>query len=212
MNLFDNSMSMEGGGMITGTWQNTKTGDIVTVRDSYIDGEDMVIVLTNGRQLTMDQFSDYVQVDTTSQDLINMEKNKKENARQKLLFDGMGEAPKAHAQPTPTKQLLAQLGDDSLMEVEPVKQEDNTKENIEANMPKTKNDVSEAVDMVMKVLDKSPEPEIIVKVDWPDFPNDAVNTLKQFFNVTDKDIVDAVVAKYCKIEALRDAIEQWFGK
>ena len=55
--------TMGGGGpIISGQWINQRTGEQVTVRDSYMDGENMFVVLTNGQTLNMDEFQDYIQM------------------------------------------------------------------------------------------------------------------------------------------------------
>ena len=112
-----NQMMGGGGPMITGQWINQRTGERVTVRDSYMDGENMFVILTNGRQLTMEEFQDYVQM---SDDVYDEKGNKignekplqKKTAKKKaaydpnLVFDGMDST----AQPIQSdlqKQILA---------------------------------------------------------------------------------------------------------
>jgi len=54
-------MNEHGSGMIPpGKWVNTQTGEEVYVRDSLIDGDKMVVI-TNKGQLSMDEFSKYIQ-------------------------------------------------------------------------------------------------------------------------------------------------------
>ena len=47
---------------ITGTWSNRLTGDTIVVRNTVIDGDNMLIFTADGRQLTMEEFQNYVQV------------------------------------------------------------------------------------------------------------------------------------------------------
>ena len=48
--------------MITGSWMNKRTGERITVRNSIIDGDDMILITDKG-QLSMTEFSnDYIQV------------------------------------------------------------------------------------------------------------------------------------------------------
>ena len=47
---------------ITGTWVNRMTGDKVVVRSTIIDGDDMLIICADGRQLKMSEFQNYIQM------------------------------------------------------------------------------------------------------------------------------------------------------
>ena len=47
---------------ITGTWVNRMTGDKVVVRSTVIDGDDMLIICADGRQLKMSEFQNYIQM------------------------------------------------------------------------------------------------------------------------------------------------------
>lgn len=54
----------DGGPIMDGTWFNPKTGDRFTVRDSFFEDNNYVVVTTDGRTLTYNQFQNYVK-DTT---------------------------------------------------------------------------------------------------------------------------------------------------
>jgi len=59
--MFDNGMMIEGGGpMLTGNWVNPKTGDFFTVRDSFFEDDDCIIITTDGRRLNYKLIQDYV--------------------------------------------------------------------------------------------------------------------------------------------------------
>ncbi len=47
---------------ITGTWVNRLTGDKIVVRNTIIDGDDMIIICADGRQLKMSEFQNYIQM------------------------------------------------------------------------------------------------------------------------------------------------------
>lgn len=55
---------INGGVMMSGTWTNPHTGDSFTVKDCLIeDNAGAVIYTTDGRRLSMDMISDYIQSD-----------------------------------------------------------------------------------------------------------------------------------------------------
>ncbi len=64
MNQFGNNEPQFGGGSMTisGNWINKNTGKQVIVRDSIIDGDDMIVITDQG-QISMNDFSNnYIQV------------------------------------------------------------------------------------------------------------------------------------------------------
>jgi len=48
-----------GGAMITGKWINKKTGQVINVRDSFIEGDNNMILMTDKGQLSMEEFTKY---------------------------------------------------------------------------------------------------------------------------------------------------------
>ena len=47
---------------ITGVWVNRLNGKKITVRNTIIGGDNMVILTSDGQQLTMNEFQDYIQM------------------------------------------------------------------------------------------------------------------------------------------------------
>ena len=52
---------MMDGPTIEGVWQNPKTGDFFTVRDSYMEDDDFIIIATDGRRFNYKMLNDYYQ-------------------------------------------------------------------------------------------------------------------------------------------------------
>ncbi len=64
MGIGSSDVLFDGGPIMEGTWFNPKTGDRFTVRDSFFEDNNYVVVTTDGRTLTYSQFQNYVK-DTT---------------------------------------------------------------------------------------------------------------------------------------------------
>ena len=188
-----------GGGMITGTWYNPKTKKKVTVRDSYLDGEDMVILCTNGESMSMNEFSNFIQI-TNDDDIKELERGNA-TSKEDILFEGMGEKPSQ-----PNFGVISQLGDESLIK--------QTLETIKEPKPKENTKPTDSSlssnEMVLKVLEKSPSPKIHLSIEWEDYPSNEMNMLKNIFNITDEQISNTILNKYCTLDVLKEAFQKYF--
>lgn len=219
-------MAMMGGGgpMITGQWINQRTGERVTVRDSYMDGENMFVILTNGRQLTMEEFQDYVQMsddvyDEKGNKIGNEKPSQKKTAKQKaakpaydpnLVFDGMDST----AQPVQSdlqKQILAAEAAELGLNQDDSPQNYGVEPQDIPLVPKYSK-VTEQEQMIMKILDKTEKPQISFNVSWDAYPNNELKMLKEYFNVTNDDIAKAIIKKYVSKEDLDNIVSEWVNK
>lgn len=194
-------MDMEGGPMISGEWMNTKTGEKVVVRDSYIDGDNMVVLLTNGKQLTLDEFNDYVQMsnevydehgnvignaDTTPTPATSKPQRPAVDASK--LFEGMGDAPTVTPSvPTATmhQELEPPIYDNPVIRIKDDKQV-----------------------MIEKLFDKTSWPLFTVSIDWKDCPELQIEMLHDIYDITPEDISQTIVNKYLaeNLTALKDTL------
>ena len=216
-------MAMMGGGgpMISGTWINQRTGEQVTVRDSYMDGENMFVILTNGQQLTMEEFQEYVQMSEDEYDergnkmaLKSQTTQKKADNKKKpsydpnLVFDGINTNVAAPVQSDLQKQLLAaeaqELGLNEEVNAGVIPQDIPL---VPAHTP-----VTEQEQMIMKILDKNDAPQISFNVSWNSYPKKELEMLKEYFNVTNEDIAKAIIKKYVNKEDLDRIITEWVNK
>ena len=60
MMMMDNSM---GGPLMMGTWYNPKTGDSFTVRDTFFEDNNLIVMTTDGRRMDYNMISQYVKSD-----------------------------------------------------------------------------------------------------------------------------------------------------
>ena len=219
-------MAMMGGGgpMITGQWINQRTGERVTVRDSYMDGENMFVILTNGRQLTMEEFQDYVQMsddvyDEKGNKIGNEKASQKKTDKQKpaydpnLVFDGMDSTAQP-AQPVQSdlqKQILAAEAAELGLNQDESPQNYGVEPQDIPLMPQYSK-VTEQEQMIMKILDKTEKPQISFNVSWDAYPNNELKMLKEYFNVTNDDIAKAIIKKYVSKEDLDNIVSEWVNK
>ena len=74
---------MMDGPTIEGVWQNPKTGDFFTVRDSYMEDDDFIIIATDGRRFNYKMLSDYSQTNQKIEEL----KHSRDMIRRKMEQD-----------------------------------------------------------------------------------------------------------------------------
>lgn len=216
-------MAMMGGGgpMITGQWINQRTGERVTVRDSYMDGENMFVILTNGRQLTMEEFQDYVQMsddvyDEKGNKIGNEKPSQKKTAKKKpaydpnLVFDGM-DSTAPPVQSDLQKQILAAEAAELGLNQDDSPQNYGVEPQDIPLVPKYSK-VNEQEQMIMKILDKTEKPQISFNVSWDAYPNNELKMLKEYFNVTNDDIAKAIIKKYVSKEDLDNIVSEWVNK
>lgn len=88
----DYGMMMEGPS-ITGNWQNPKTGDFFTVRDSFMEDDDFIIITTDGRRLNYKMLQDYSQTTDKIEELKHyrdLMKRKREQEEDDKLIGKIG--------------------------------------------------------------------------------------------------------------------------
>ena len=234
MDLGVMSTMAEGGPMITGQWINQKTGEQVTVRDSYIDGDDMYIMLTNGKQLTLSEFQDYVQMSEETYDergnnlgtqpQTSFREAKKGDTNKKkptydpnLVFDGIDTNKKTSVQGMSDlqKQILADeaasLGlntddtDDTIITV-------SDEPTVQHKVIQPFDEASEKEQMIMKILEKTENPKISFNVSWEGYPNKELKMLKEYFNISNEDISKAIIKKYVTRNEIEKIVTEWIEK
>lgn len=197
--------TMGGGGpMVTGQWINQRTGEKVTVRDSYMDGENMYVTLTNGRTITMEEFQDYIQMGDEEYDVNGNKKlaSSKPTAKQKkqtydpnVVFDGLD--AKSDTSDLQKKLLAKEVEEFGSTEEQTVMKQESTQQS------------SSSQDMIMKILDKTAAPHLIFTVEWDEYPVNELKMLKEYFNVSDEDIAKAIISKYVNTEDINKTVTDW---
>lgn len=218
-------MDAAGGPMISGDWMNIRTGEKVTVRDSYIDGEDMVVLLTNGRQLSLDQFQDYVQMSEEEYDekgnLIGKAEAKPAQPKpagpkldEALIFDGMEQTvsrdatvPESKDEPEVTTADTYTSGEQAYADWDAVRNHDA--EQIEQLSKKNKLQ-SEEDKMLETLFKKTAYPKINVIFDWKGCPFEELKMLSNIYDIKPEDIASHITCRLMRAQGkeLRDSLHE----
>ena len=192
---------------ITGTWVNRMTGDKVVVRSTVIDGDDMLIICADGRQLKMTEFQNYIQMsddnsngnDTSVSldDIRGLEKERRvvvsaTNNRQALYYDNPYED---------NSQYITNNHEPYREFIEKPQIEEKPKQ------------VSESEKLLNKLFEKIElDAELKVDLNCINFPSKELNMLRAIYDVTAEDISDYIVNNIINIDVFKSAVTQYVNK
>lgn len=160
---------------ISGRWLNKRNGQIINIRNSVMDGDNMIIITDKG-QISMTEFSrDYIQASDDIYDetgkIIGHEEVKHEDYAENpdwLQIQEMINTPHMHNVNQHKQPVI------------------NTNEQI-----------------IKKVFDKlTTYPKINVDIKWDDFPEAQMQTLVNFLDISIDDISKYIIKNYVNVEAL----------
>lgn len=160
---------------ISGRWLNKRNGQMINIRNSVMDGDNMIIITDKG-QISMTEFSrDYIQASDDIYDetgkVIGHEEVKHEDYAENpdwLQIQEMMNTPHMHNVNQPAKPVI------------------NTNDQI-----------------IKKVFDKlTTYPKINVDIKWDDFPEAQMQTLVNFLDISIDDISKYIIKNYVNVEAL----------
>ena len=160
---------------ISGRWLNKRNGQIINIRNSVMDGDNMIIITDKG-QISMTEFSrDYIQASDDIYDetgkIIGHEEVKHEDYAENpdwLQIQETINTPRMHNVNQPKQPVI------------------NTNDQI-----------------IKKVFDKlTTYPKINVDIKWDDFPEAQMQTLVNFLDISIDDISKYIIKNYVNVEAL----------
>lgn len=160
---------------ISGRWLNKRNGQMINIRNSVMDGDNMIIITDKG-QISMTEFSrDYIQASDDIYDetgkVIGHEEVKHEDYAENpdwLQIQETINTPRMHNVNQPSKPVI------------------NTNDQI-----------------IKKVFDKlTAYPKINVDIKWDDFPEAQMQTLVNFLDISIDDISKYIIKNYVNVEAL----------
>lgn len=183
----------------TGKWINMRTGQTILVKDTFTEGDRMTVMCSDGRMIPMSEFSrDYVQMDESQQ--IGQQPQPTQPSRpaldENLLLKGMGQRPVEASKP------VIDMPQDNTSYIG---EHNNSYGGRWDNGNYVIGDVESAKtnSLVDKLLEKCKSPVITVDLKWDNAPINELNMLKTIYDVTDEEIVDAVVEKFVSLEAIK---------
>lgn len=188
---------------ITGTWVNRINGDKITIRNTFIDGDNMIIQTTDGRQVSMIEFQNYIQMGDDEYDesghiighanggVSNIENI--ENER-RVIVNGSRQT--------------TNINNNAQMERTVI---DKTIEPTEQKTRSTVNTVEKESDILLRKLFEKIELDIDVKVDLDctNFPSKELNMLQTIYDVSTDDISAYILKHIINDEVIKSAVSRY---
>ena len=187
-----------GGDMISGKWINKNDGSIISIRNTVMDGDNIILITDKG-ELDMNSFSkNYIQVSDETYDnngnvvstndkfdISEMTSNYNETSVNTFDNETFNKLTKGI---TNTHQQNA----NSSIHIETTNTSDNFK-------------------LIDKVFSKvKHEPSINIDISWIDFPNDKVQMLMDTFDVDKNEISEYIYNKYLNKYIIIKSLSKYF--
>ena len=197
---------------ITGTWVNRMTGDKVVVRSTVIDGDDMLIICADGRQLKMSEFQNYIQMS---------DDNSNGNDTSVSLDDIRGLEKERRVVVSATNNRQALYNNpyefnnhyDSGIQYTTNNHEPYREFIEKPQIEEKPKQVSESEKLLNKLFEKIElDAELKVDLNCINFPSKELNMLRAIYDVTAEDISDYIVNNIINIDVFKSAVTQYVNK
>lgn len=183
------------GPIMQGNWYNPRTHDIFTVRDSFFEDNNYVVMTTDGRCLNYNQIQEYIQTDTSLEQLKEMlEKEKAEKEKHEDI-------------PAEIKSILANENEDPYSEYmipdddiygkslgninqRPLTSSTSTNPNQHIYSIKEDKPISINRTIIEKGLKNANGPKITITVDWNDYPESEISMLTGMMDIPHEEIAE----------------------
>ena len=187
-----------GGDMISGKWINKNDGSIISIRNTVMDGDNIILITDKG-ELDMNSFSkNYIQVSDETYDnngnvvstndkfdISEITPNYNETGVNTFDNETFNKLTKGIA-------TTYQQNANSSIHIETTNTSDNFK-------------------LIDKVFSKvKHEPSINIDISWVDFPNDKVQMLMDTFDVDKNEISEYIYNKYLNKDIIIKSLSKYF--
>ncbi len=186
---------------LSGTWINPKTEEQICVKDCIIEDGQMVILTTNGRQYSYDQFQQYTKI---SDKKLGYKPPKKQRTTIKQPQEN-STSNTLTTKLTNTGDELYKIEDESIF-YDPITTAVNPHPQ---TIPTTTIPPNKSSNPVYQALDNLPideQPMISVDVSWDN--NEIVEFLTKYMGASIDDIVECVVEKFCNYDSIKEIIKE----
>lgn len=191
---------MEGGPQITGKWFNPHSGDVINVRDSLIDGDEMYLITDKGR-MSMQQFQQYLQVDEN-------EVIPNESALAQSFTDIKSQLAATATNDGALSPDLDIFVDKTIQELPKTNNEQPIfQQPVQSSATVNTHKENKSFEMIDKIFTKSnivPKIKLIIEDD--NFPYNELAMLMEYFEVSPDDIAEYVKDKFITGDIIKDCI------
>lgn len=179
---------------ITGSWKNYRTGEVINIRDTIIEDNQLIGISDRGMQIPFSKLSSFVKLDSREPsrgpDYSNVSKPTVKKAQPKPFVDDVD------------REYNANYNADVMSEYE---DEANRLLNTPirpAVQPVQQPTINPAITKVLEGLAEKDRPEINIDIEWNEVP-EGIMFLKKYLDISEGDIVKACIDKYIDLDQIR---------
>lgn len=191
---------------ITGKWINRLTGDTITVRNTFIDGDNMIILTADGRQISMNEFQNYIQMGDDEYDT-----NGHKIGSSSTGIGNIMEIEKERRVTLGHNNNISKKVIDNSFEDPFEKQIDKGRE--QKIKKKVTKEISESEKLLNKLFEKiNLDVDVKIDLNCTNFPTKELNMLQMIYDVTIEDISNYIIKNVINEEAFRSAVSTYIKK
>lgn len=192
------------GPVMSGTWYNPKTGDSFTVRDTFFEDNNYIVITMDGRRLDYNFIQNYVKSDSP---IPKMEQPKKTNNTPEIPQEVLSEIS------NDMEDFI--LEDDMLLlqtKTAPQKEIISSKRINLDNLSDNKTDSKPTNYYIIdKALSKVKKPKFELKCKWDKFPKQEIEMLKDIMDIDLSEIKDYIFEKFID-ESYKEDLKKQLSK
>lgn len=198
------SFSLDGP-VMSGTWYNPKNGDSFTVRDTYFEDNQYMVITTDGRRMDYNMIQNYIKSDTP---IPKMEQPKTTQQSNQIKIGNIED----------TGNEIISNYDEMILEDDALLLQTKTSPQLEftssrrINLDGYKNDTKPTNYYIIdKALSKIKKPKFELKCKWDKFPKQEIEMLKDIMDISLDEIRDYIFEKFID-ESYKDELKKQLNK
>ena len=182
---------------VSGKWTNIHNGKEIFVRDSFIDGDDMIVRTIDGSIIPMTEFSNnYVQSEEVD-----------EATARSVIQQPVAPQSYGDIKPDFGEKVILKNDDTKDNNIKP-NNLDTTSRYVETHKEdKVEDKLFRKKTMIGKIFEKiSTKPNINLTFDWTEYPEKEMSMLMEYFDVSNDDIANYIYKTYFNENIIKESI------
>lgn len=182
---------------ISGKWTNIHNGQEIFVRDSFIDGDNMIVRTIDGNIIPMTEFSNnYVQSEEVD-----------EATARSVIQQPVAPQSYGDIKPDFGEKVILKNDDTKSNNIKP-NNLDQASQHVENHKEdKIEDKLFRKKTMIGKIFEKiSTKPNIKLTFDWTEYPEKEMSMLMEYFDVSNDDIANYIYKTYFNENIIKESI------
>ena len=182
---------------ISGKWTNIHNGQEIFVRDSFIDGDNMIVRTIDGNIIPMTEFSNnYVQSEEVD-----------EATARSVIQQPVAPQSYGDIKPDFGEKVILKNDDTKSSNIKPNNLDQASQHVENYKEDKFEDKLFRKKTMIGKIFEKiSTKPNIKLTFDWTEYPEKEMSMLMEYFDVSNDDIANYIYTTYFNENIIKESI------